>query len=127
MARERVLVDTGPLVALLANDDADHDRCVQESRKLLKPFHTTWPVLTEAAWLLRDAPEGIPRLLDLLQQDLIDCVELDNAAAANPQLADLSLVYLANKIQLQNVFTLDRRDFTVYRNEAGRPFQLFPQ
>src|SRR5688572_11773997 len=116
MARERVLVDTGPLVALLADNDAEHERCVQESHKLSKPFLTTWPVLTEAAWLLRNSSDCIPKILGLIEQGLIDCVELDESAASaiaslarqytdlRPQLADLSLVYIANKLKLPNIF-----------------------
>ena len=49
MESERVLLDTGPLVALLADDDAEHQRCVEQSQLLPKPFLTTWPILTEAA------------------------------------------------------------------------------
>jgi predicted nucleic acid-binding protein len=63
MAGESVLIDTGPLVALLAQDDAEHHRCVEQSRALAKPFLTTWPILTEAAWLLRNQEFAIPKLL----------------------------------------------------------------
>ena len=139
MASERVLVDTGPLVALLADDDAEHDQCVEQSRTLNKPFLTTWPVLTEAAWLLRDKPNAIPKLLGLLENGLVLCVDLDSAAVPaivqlagkyadiSPQLADLSLVYVASREQIPVVFTLDRRDFTIYRNQNGQPFQLVPR
>jgi uncharacterized protein len=88
MAHERVLVDTGPLVALLADDDAEHDRCVEQSRVLAKPFITTWPVLTEAAWLPRNRAESIPRILGLLEQGLVRCAELDAATVAS--IADLA-------------------------------------
>lgn len=63
MIRERILVDTGPLVALLARDDADHVRCVEKSKDLPRPFLTTWPILTEAAWLLRNEQESIPKAI----------------------------------------------------------------
>jgi len=138
MASERVLVDTGPLVALLADDDAEHDRCVEQSRVLAKPFLTTWPVLTEAVWLLRNKPEAIPKVLGLLEKGLIECAELDPAAISaiadlsrkyadiGPQLADLTLVYVANRDNLPTVFTLDRRDFAIYRDQHGRPFRLLP-
>lgn len=138
MARERVLVDTGPLVALLADDDSEHVRYVEQSKLLAKPFLTTWPVLTEAAWLLRDQVESIPKLLGLLEDGLIECVELDAAAGTairelaktyadiRPQLADLTLVYLAAREKVTLVFTLDHRDFAIYRGPQGRPFQLLP-
>lgn len=134
MANERIVLDTGPLVALLADDDAEHSRCVEESRLLPKPLLTTWPVLTEAAWLLRHQPG----FLGLLQQGLILCVELDLAAISaidqlakkysdiGPQLADLTLVYLAERENTSTVFALDRRDFSIYRDKAGDPFRLLP-
>jgi uncharacterized protein len=138
VARERVLVDTGPLVALLADDDAEHIRCLEQSKSLAKPFLTTWPVLTEAAWLLRDKLESIPRIVGLLEDGLIQCVELDAAAGTTiadlarryadirPQLADVTIVYLATKEKVTTVFTLDNRDFAIYRDQHGRPFRLIP-
>ncbi len=138
MIRERILVDTGPLVALLAKDDADHVRCVEQSKELPRPFLTTWPILTEAAWLLRNQLDSIPKLMDLLRQQLIQCVELDTAAGpaiaelahqyANirPDFADLSLVYTAEREGIKTVFTLDRRDFSIYRDSSGQAFGLLP-
>jgi len=43
-----------------------------------------------------------------------------------PQLADISLVYLAGRECVEQIFTLDRRDFSVYRSLAGMPFELLP-
>jgi hypothetical protein len=43
-----------------------------------------------------------------------------------PQLADLSLLYLAQRERIGTVFTLDRRDFTVFRDHRGRAFNLIP-
>jgi len=138
VARERVIVDTGPLVALLADDDAEHSRCVEQSKTLAKPFLTTWPVLTEAAWLLRDKPDSIPKILGLLEDELLQCVELDAAAGTTiaklaktyadirPQLADLTLIYLAGQENVTTVFTLDNRDFAIYRDDQGRSFRLIP-
>lgn len=138
MVRERIVVDTGPIVAIMAEDDAEHERFVEQSRVLPKPFLTTWPVLTEAAWLLRDEPESIPRILGLLEEGLIQCVDLDVAAGPyiadlaktyadiRPQLVDLTLIYLAKRENMQTVFTLDHRDFAIYRDRRGRPFKLIP-
>ncbi len=47
-----VLVDAGPLVAVLDESDADHQRCVSVLKRLSDPMITTWPVVTEAMALL---------------------------------------------------------------------------
>jgi len=138
MALERVLVDTGPLVALLRPDDANHVVCSAQARSLPYPLITSWPVLTEAAWLLRDIPSGISRLLFQIKQGLVLPLDLDSAAPdllaifldkyqdLGAQLADASLCYLAERERIDRVFTLDRRDFTVYRIRQNQPLLLFP-
>ena len=76
--------------------------------------------------------------MSYLSTGLIVCDELDAAAASaianlatsyadlRPDLADLTLVYVAHRDQVATVFTLDRRDFSVYRDVAGKPFRLVP-
>jgi predicted nucleic acid-binding protein len=135
---EPVLLDTGPLVALLHREDASHNRCRKQADEIVGQVFTTWPVVTEAAWLLRKLPDGLERLLQVLIDRDIDCRHLEpdamnwmSAAARHyhdlsPQLADLSLLYLAERIGIHYIFTLDRRDFTVYRQSNGKPFDLLP-
>ncbi len=52
MRRPAVLMDGGPLVAILSRDDASHERCVAELAELRVPLITCWPVMTEVLWLL---------------------------------------------------------------------------
>ena len=51
---------------------------------------------------------------------------LDRYSNLRPQLADAALVYLAEREGIDTIFTLDRRDFSVYRTARNRPFRLLP-
>lgn len=43
-----------------------------------------------------------------------------------PQLADAALVYLAQREGIDTIFTLDRRDFHIYRSARKQSFQILP-
>jgi len=44
-----------------------------------------------------------------------------------PQLADAALVYLAGRERIETIFTLDPRDFSVYRTARKRAFRIVPE
>ena len=46
-----ILVDAGPLVALVDADDQYHEQCVSTLKSLQEPLATVWPPLTEAMYL----------------------------------------------------------------------------
>lgn len=133
-----VLVDTGPLVAIVSRRDAHHQVCVDQLRALRPPLLTCWPVLTEAAWLLRHEPSAIQRLLNSAETGFIKLLSFDEETPAwlatflrryrklGAQLADGCLVYLAERENIDAIFTLDRRDFSVYRFKRNKSFQLLP-
>jgi uncharacterized protein len=135
----RVLVDTGPLVAILSPDDAHHERCVSELHKMPKPLLSCWPVITEAAWLLRKSPRAVGQLLSNTDGNFLALLPLtgkEGLAIAElmkryedlrPQLADAALVYLAGRERIRTIFTLDQRDFSVYRGNGKRSFEIVPE
>jgi uncharacterized protein len=134
----RVLVDTGPLVAILSSRDEHHDECVEQLRRLMPPLLTTWPVITEAAWLLRGEPTAIQRLLSGFAGGMLKLAAFDETAMPwvarfvhryrklTAQVADASLMYLAEHEGIRTIFTLDRRDFSVYRLSRNRSLTLIP-
>lgn len=138
-AADRVLVDTGPLVAILDDQDAHHRACVQVLANLDSPLYTCWPVVTEAAWLLRHSPRAVRRLLNSINTAFMELLSLEGPEAQPiaellekyesiwPQLADAALIYLAGREGIETIFTLDRRDFSVYRTSRGRSFRILPQ
>ncbi|MGI8982374.1 MAG: type II toxin-antitoxin system VapC family toxin [Pirellulaceae bacterium] len=135
---QRVLLDTGPLVPILNREDSQHNRCVEALKAIRPPLLTSWPVITEAAWLLRNhhdllaglyslAARSVLEILTISQDELADIEKLLNRyKSLSPQLADLSLVHLAQREGLEAVFTLDRRDFSVYRRKGRTGFRLLP-
>lgn len=139
MANEVALLDTGPLVALIHVEDPYHGLTTQSMASLKTPLLTCWPVLTEAAWLLRSAHNGVEGLLRYLQSDLIRPLDLDERVGPwlqefykryrdlRPQLADACLCYLAERENIRTVFTLDRRDFSVIVDRHGKAFHLVPE
>jgi predicted nucleic acid-binding protein len=134
----RVLLDTGPLVALISPEDSRHSECLELWGSLDAPLYTCWPVLTEAAWMLRSRPASVERMLESGNGGALKILGLDEADAAaiadimkrysklRPQLADAALVHLADREKIDTVFTLDQRDFRVYRTKSNRPLRLLP-
>jgi predicted nucleic acid-binding protein len=135
----RVLVDTGPLVAILSSADQHHETCVEALRHLPGPLLSCWPVITEAAWLLRRYPRAVQQLLGSLDGDFVALLPLTGSDAKaisqvikrfssiRPQLADAALVHLAQREGIDTIFTLDQRDFSVYRTSRKRPFRILPE
>ena len=135
---KRVLADTGPIVAILSRRDQYHKTCVEALRDLPGPLFTCWPVITEVAWLLRRDSNAIQQLLASIDIGLFEMLTLTSADAKpiaaimkkyrdiRIQLADASLVHLAARDGVDTVFTLDRRDFSVYRLPRGKPFRILP-
>jgi uncharacterized protein len=134
----RVLVDTSPIVAILSSRDEFHRVCVEALRHLPGPLFTCWPVITEAAWLLRRDPNAVQKLLNSIDTGFLELLPLASADAKpiavllkkyqdiQIQLADAALVHLAGRNGLDTIFTLDQRDLSVYRLPKGRMFRLLP-
>ena len=76
-----VLVDAGPLVALLDRGDAKHAECVAALKTLRAPLVTVWPAFTEAMYLLRDSWIAQQALWSRLETHALDLAPLDDADA----------------------------------------------
>jgi predicted nucleic acid-binding protein len=125
-------------VAIFSKRDAFHEVSVAQLREIAPPLITTWPVITEAVWLLGEYPPGLELLLKTLDRGLFELPVFSKGAASwlarflkryrklGAQLADASLVYLAERDRLDTIFTLDRRDFSVYRFSRKRSFRILP-
>lgn len=133
-----ILTDTGPLVALLDADDPSHVACVAAAQSLpTGPLLTTWPCFTEAMYLLGEVG-GYPYqaalwslqttgrivLLDLTREEMDRMAALMEKYQDTPMdLADASLVAVAESRSLRRVFSIDS-DFFIYRLSDGSALEV---
>jgi uncharacterized protein len=134
-----VMVDAGPLVAILDRRDEHHLLCRNTLRRIEPPLLTTWPVVTEVAWMLRKQAQSLEQLYASVKSGLFRIVPLDESALADMaefakrysalqlQLADLSLLYLSRREQYTKLFTLDRRDFAIISKKWQPKLILLPE
>jgi uncharacterized protein len=135
---ERVLVDTGPLVALLDRDSEHHGWVQSRITDMPAPMLTCEPVLTEACYLARRLRGGAHAVLRLFEQgavrlafDLADNLVLVSTlmqryADIPMSVADACLVRMSEIVAESVVFTLDS-DFRTYRRHRRQHIPLlFP-
>ena len=134
-----VLVDAGPLVALLDRGNREHERCVATLKALRLPLITVWPAFTEAMYLLGGSWLGQKGLWSRLETQALALAPLDQGDAPRMRglmekyrdmpmdLADAALVRVAERESLTEIFTLDRKHFAVYRPDRRRRFWIVPR
>ncbi len=133
-----ILVDAGPLVAMANRADAHHETCVQTLGRLRGPLATVWPAITEAVYLVERWPGAQDAILALVESGALRMMSLGRDDAPRLRalmqkyrdlpmdLADAALVRVAERERIQTVFTLDRRDFSVYRPLGLGRFKILP-
>jgi predicted nucleic acid-binding protein len=133
----RVLVDTGPLVALCDERDALHARALREVDALRGTLSVCLPVLTEAHFLLA-APHLRSRLSGLFgagvveldgprnpSQVLVRAMRwLERYAEHRPDFADAFLVAWADTERRLSVWSFDREFSSVWRTLGGKKLTL---
>lgn len=139
MERLTAIADTGFVVALLNRQDQHHASVVtiyQKHQRIALPQ----PALTEIAYLVgRDA--GIPVVVQFLRSLPQSRFQVVNLSSTDSQrVADILETYqdskidfvdacvmaIAERLKLQTVLTLDRRDFTIFRPKHCKAFELLP-
>ena len=133
-----IAVDTGYFYALTDRRDAWHARALAATERLAgEAMVTTWPVLTEAchllvarlgsefaAELMADVTEGGIDVWSPPAEALARIPSLMRKYAALPMdLADASLLLLADHLGHGRILTTDERDFGAYRWKSRKPFK----
>jgi predicted nucleic acid-binding protein len=132
-----IIADTGFWLALANAKDRHHRVACHVLAGLREPLVTTWPVLTETCHLLvsklgptssarfvESGSAGAFEIFRLEQAHLARAAELMRKYADLPMdLADASLVLLAEELGSGRILSTDNRDFRAYRWKNRRPFK----
>ena len=135
MAGELVL-DTSAIVGLLDRSQTVHEECVAFYESWTGTTVTTEAVLTESTHLLSHLSGGAMTCIDFVLRGTVlvpstdislkRCRTLLEKYSDLPMdFADATLVVLAEELNTDLVFTLDR-DFRVYRIRGRKQFRVFP-
>lgn len=122
-----LVLDTGPILALLDADDPAHASCVtmvEEAREdlvvpvcvLVEVDYWVHKLLGRDTWevFVEDVSDGAYRLEPVTVEDLRRAAELDRLYG-DLGLVDASVIALCERLGETKVATLDRRDFSVVR------------
>jgi predicted nucleic acid-binding protein len=130
-----VIVDTGPIVALLDADDQYHAWVRAQFARLRPPLLSCEVVLTESCFLIARAGGDASDVLQLVERGVLSIAQLFDAEAASiarlmrryrnvpMSLADACLVRLIELTSQATLFTLDS-DFEIYRQKGRRLIPL---
>jgi len=125
-------------VALLDRSDPYHVVCQETLSSLNDSLVTVWPVVTETMYLLRSYGRAQDALWEMIETEAVEILALGKDDVARIKelmrkyrdlpmdLADAALVRVAERERLRRIFTLDRRDFQIYRPSRIGRFAILP-
>jgi uncharacterized protein len=132
-----IIADTGLWVGMMNQKDEHHARALQALANVQEPLITTWPVITETCYLLlRDGgTRQQSQFIDSMTAKKFEVFEIkaDQAPRISQllkqyadlpmDLADASLVILAEHLGHGRILSADQRDFNTYRWKNKEPFE----
>lgn len=126
------VIDAGPLIALFDKSDTYHQKVKHRLEEYRKHIHgkllTTWPIITEATYILKAHVHleaqldflkwitlGGLEMFDLTRGHLSRIIELQKKYFNLPMdFADASLLIAAETLDITKIFSIDK-DFSIYR------------
>jgi predicted nucleic acid-binding protein len=131
----KIIVDAGPLIAFFRAADQYHAWAVETFKAVRPPLFTTEPAITETAYFLMAAGMPVRSLLNWIESgDLQIPFQLPEHAGAvaslmdkyqgRMDLADATLVRLAELFDDCRVLTTDHADFSIYRRRGRQVIPL---
>ena len=133
MKLDRILIDTGILVAFYDLDDPHHSQVIDFLNTCRSQLVTGLSCVTETMWLLAADHRVQNEFLQHLAMQIYQCetliptdfsriAELNQTYLNVPaDFADLALVVLSERLDIPKIATLDS-DFDIYRRYRNQPF-----
>jgi len=137
MKSQFIIIDTGFLVALHTKNDKYHKKTVEISEKIKhRKWITAWPVVVEAChfFIQKNNIQAVLLLINLLENNLLALFQIEKKHFSDIKtlllkykdlpmdLADASLVILAQELNSGDIVSTDQRDFKTYRWKNHHPF-----
>lgn len=131
---QKTLIDSGPLIALFDSSDRFHTAVLNCLRSYRGQLLSSWPVLTEVSHMLDFSLQaqldflawvhsGAVQLAEIEQSELLSMRQMMEKYGDLPMdLADASLLYLANRDDIRQIISIDS-DFDVYRTLKKKPLK----
>jgi uncharacterized protein len=137
MKSQFIIIDTGFLVALHTKRDKYYTKAVEVSEQIKhRTWITTWPVMAETChfFIQKNNIQAAMLLINLLENGLLELFQIEKKHLPSIKalllkykelpmdLADASLVILANELNSGDIVSTDQRDFKTYRWKNHQPF-----
>jgi len=132
---KKVLIDSGPLIALFDASDKYHHETVDFIKTNKYPLITTLASITETLHLLDFNRNAQIDFLEWISRGGVEIHRIENVDFHRIKeltekyrdlpmdFADSCLVYLAEKLDINTIATIDR-DFTIYRIKGKEKFDI---
>ncbi len=131
---EKIVVDSGPLIALFDKDDHYHSMAIEFIRNFRGQLLSNHAVITEVTHLL-DFSVGVQidflqwvldggvKIQEITADDLLRIIELTKKYSDLPiDFADASLVVLCERMKIREIASVDS-DFRIYRTREKKTFK----
>lgn len=127
--KSKIILDTGPLVAYLSQNDVHHAWAKSQFTNIQAPIYTCESVISETCFLLRRFLDARKIIFEWMHQNIIQIpfnlkTEIDQVRRLMERyktvpmsLADACLVRMGEQIQDSYILTIDK-DFLIYKKHG---------
>jgi uncharacterized protein len=134
----KILLDTGPWVALIDRSESKHRACVEWFREFRGEIYSTEAVLTEVLYLLNFSFEAQSAAVDFVLNGVVFMVPSSIESLTDTKklmkkyhdfpmdFADATLVSAANDLMIDHIITFDKKHFDTYRLRNKKSLTILP-